>query len=203
MAFNPDKCEVIHINTKRKPIPNIYSIHGTVLNTTDNVKYLGVTIFSNLSWKKHIDNITKKANSTMSYIKRSIRSSPSSAKSNAYKTYVRPTVEYASSVWSPHSECQINQLEMVQRRAAIFVKLRPNNQRHQHANCPVVTDLKWDTLQQRRINTRTTMLFRILHNLVGIVPGPECFQNSSGQPTHCILKPDVFLSFYPFLTVGL
>jgi len=117
MSFNPNKCEVIHITTKRKPIPNNYSIHGTVLNTTDHVRYIGVTISSNLSWKKtHINNITKKANSTMSYIRRSIWSSTSSAKSNAYKTYVRPTVEDASSVWSPHSECQINQLEMVQIR---------------------------------------------------------------------------------------
>ena len=93
MSFNPNKCEVIHITTKRKPIPNNYSIHGTVLNTTDHVRYIGVTISSNLSWKKtHINNITKKANSTMSYIRRSIWSSTSSAKSNAYKTYVRPTV---------------------------------------------------------------------------------------------------------------
>ena len=36
MASNPDKCEVIHITTKRKPLPNTYSIHGKVLNTTDH-----------------------------------------------------------------------------------------------------------------------------------------------------------------------
>ena len=35
---------------------------------------------------------------------------------------VRPSVDYASSVWSPHSECHINQLEMAQRRAALYVK---------------------------------------------------------------------------------
>ena len=108
----------------------------------------------------------------MSYIRQNIWSSPSSAKSNAYKTYVRPTVEYASSVWSPHSECQktqINQLEMVQLRAARFMK-------HDYARTSSVTnmltDLKWDTLQQRPINTRTTMLFRILYNLVDIEPDP-------------------------------
>jgi len=80
MAFNPDKCKVIHFNTKRKPIPNTtakYPLqhkeetypkhHSKVLNTTDHAKYLGVTISSNLSWNKHIDNITKKAPCPTSY----------------------------------------------------------------------------------------------------------------------------------------
>ena len=169
MAFNPDKCEVIHISTKRKPITNTYSIHGKELNTADHAKYLGVTISSDLSWKKHIDNITKKANSTMSFIRRNIRSSPPSAKSNAFKTYIRPTVEYASSVWSPHSEGLINQLEMVQRRAARFVK---QDYTRTSSVTDMLTDLKWDTLQHRRNNTRTTMFFKIMHNLVDIIPDP-------------------------------
>jgi hypothetical protein len=34
------------------------------------------------------------------------------------KTLVRPTIEYCSSVWSPHTKDAINKIEMVQRRAA-------------------------------------------------------------------------------------
>jgi hypothetical protein len=36
----------------------------------------------------------------------------------------------------------------------------------------MLTDLKWDTLQHRRNNTRTTMFFKIMHNLVDIIPDP-------------------------------
>ena len=36
----------------------------------------------------------------------------------AYKTLVRPLVEYSSSVWSPYTKSNIARLEMVQRRAA-------------------------------------------------------------------------------------
>ena len=36
----------------------------------------------------------------------------------AYKTPVRPLVEYSSSVWSPYTQNNIHKIEMVQRRAA-------------------------------------------------------------------------------------
>ena len=58
---------------------------------------------------------------------------------------------------------------MVQSQTARFMK-------HDYARTSsvtnILTDLKWDTLQQRPINTRTTMLFRILYNLVDIEPDP-------------------------------
>ena len=40
------------------------------------------------------------------------------SKEQAYKTFVRPTLEYASTVWDPHTARNINAVEMVQRRAA-------------------------------------------------------------------------------------
>ena len=69
-------------------------------------------------------------------------------------TLTRPSVEYASSVRSPHSECQINQLNMVQRQAARIVK---HNYARTSSVTNMLTDLKWYTLQQRRINTRTML----------------------------------------------
>jgi len=47
---------------------------------------------------------------------------PSNVKSLSNVIYVRPIVEYASVVWSPHTQTLKNLLEMVQRRkAACFV----------------------------------------------------------------------------------
>ena len=111
-SLTPTKCEVIRITSKKNPIIYSYRIHQTALRSTDQAKYLGVTITPDFSWKCHIDNITKKANSTMAFLRRNIRSSPRDAKAKAYKTYVRPIVEYASSVWSSAIDSHINQLEM-------------------------------------------------------------------------------------------
>lgn len=169
MTFNPDKCEVIHITTKRNPIIHKYNIHQTELKSTNKAKYLGVTITPDLSWKTHIDNVTKKANSTMAFLRRNIQPGPREAKSTAYKTYVRPIIEYASTVWSPHADCHINQLEMIQRRAARFVM---SDYTRQSSVSDMLTSLKWDTLKQRRDASRLSMLYRIQHNLVDVTPDP-------------------------------
>jgi len=61
MEFNAAKCGIISITFKRNPIIFPYQIHQTTLNATNQAKYLGVTctITPDLSWKCHIDNITK------------------------------------------------------------------------------------------------------------------------------------------------
>ena len=178
MSFNPDKCEVLHLTNKRKPVNFTYSIHNTPLKPTDAAKYLGVSITPDLSWKTHIDNISKKANSTMSFIRRNISASPPSAKATAYKTYVRPIVEYASTVWSPYAETHINQLEMIQRRAARFVK---RDYRRTSSVTTMLQDLQWDTLQHRRNVARATMLYKIQHQLVDITPEPPLRHSRSSR----------------------
>ena len=58
MDFNPDKCEVLRVTLKRKPIVSNYNIHGKVLQTVPAAKYLGVTIDSKLTFNTHMGNST-------------------------------------------------------------------------------------------------------------------------------------------------
>ena len=117
-GFQRRKCDVLSITNKKHPIQHIYFIHGQKLATKNDSKYPGVTISSNLSWSKHVNNISKKASSDMALLGRNIRSASQQAKNTAYKTFVRPTLEYASTVWDPQNDTDSNQQEMVQRRAA-------------------------------------------------------------------------------------
>ena len=55
------------------------------------------------------------------FFKRNIRSAPQAAKETAYKTFVRPIVEYAATTWAPFTDTETNKIEMVQRMAARFV----------------------------------------------------------------------------------
>ena len=50
-----------------------YTIHGgQVLNQTDSAKYLGLKIHQSLNWDSHIDKITKKENSTLTFLGRNV-----------------------------------------------------------------------------------------------------------------------------------
>ena len=121
MEFSADKCEVIRITTEKNPIIYPYQIHQTTLRLTDQAKYLGVTIA--LIYHGNATLITLLTRQTPPWIFSSKTYDPAheTPKPKAFKTYVRPIVEYAFSVWSPATDCHINHLEMVQQRAAQFV----------------------------------------------------------------------------------
>ena len=58
------------------------------------------------------------------FIKRNLKDCPQKLKEIVYFSLVRSFVDYASTVWDPHQKFNQEKLEMVQRRAARFVKIR-------------------------------------------------------------------------------
>ena len=119
------------------------------MQETDNHPYLGVTITNNLTWNKHIDQITASANRSLGFIRRNLHSCPQATKESAYKTLVRPLVEYSSSVWDPYTQSLTHKIEMVQRRAARFVT-GDNQTKSKGCMSNMLNKLDWESLQSRR-----------------------------------------------------
>ena len=71
-----------------------------------------------MDWGKHISEISSKATKTFGFLRRNLAFAPRSTKEVAYKTLVRPKLEYAAPIWSPYSKLQINEVEKVKRTAA-------------------------------------------------------------------------------------
>ena len=126
MAFHPDKCRAIRISRTRKTCAMSYSLKGHVLQNDDSTKYLGVELQSSFSWNRNIDQPVKKANSMLGFLRRNLRISNEHTKTSAYRSMVRPLLEYCSTVWSPYTQ---EDIEMVQRRAARYVTNRHHNTR--------------------------------------------------------------------------
>ena len=95
MSFNINKCEVIQKIPFNQLITYVY---GHQLKQVTEAKYLGVTLDSKL---KHIDVICKKANTMLSFIRRNLHTQLIYVKSQAYRMYIRPLLEYSSTVFGP------------------------------------------------------------------------------------------------------
>lgn len=167
MLFHPDKCEIMTITRRKKPILITYYLRGHALKRVSKAKYLGVTFNDNLAWSVHINNITGKANSTLGFLRRNLQVGSREIKTQAYQALVRPTLEYCSSVWDPHSKEAIYDIEMVQRRAARYVTGR---YRRRSSVGEMLEELNWQTLEERRRTQRLSMMYKITHGLVAINP---------------------------------
>lgn len=128
LKFHPDKCEVLHISTSRSTgdIQNYpYSMpdgdETHFLKHKPAIKDLGVTVDGELSFEQHIQEKVNKANSMMGLIRRTFTYLDEESFLSLYKALVRPHLEFASMVWSPHKIKDITALENVQRRATRLV----------------------------------------------------------------------------------
>ena len=171
MLFHPSKCVAIPVTRRKTVLQPEYHLHGHTLEAVRSVKYLGVTLCSDLNWTEHITNVCSKANKTLGFVRRNLKISSRRIKETAYKTYVRPIMEYATTIWDPHTQHAINMLEAVQRRAARFVMRRYHNT---SSVSDMITELQWPPLEDRRRIARMSMMYKIHHNLA-------CVRNIKGQ----------------------
>ena len=141
----------------------LYTLSGQVLGEVEDIKYLGVTLSDNLDWSKHIT--TTKANARLSFIKRNLKDCPTTLKELAYFSLVRPFTNYCSTVWDPHQKYNHDKLEMVQRRAARFVK---SKYKRTESVTAMLKELRWHSLSKRCEDTRLILFYKIINNLTKV-----------------------------------
>ena len=58
----------------------LHILEGTNLENVESIKYLGVTITSDLRWNTHVSNVCTKANRTLGFLRRNLYSCPQEEK---------------------------------------------------------------------------------------------------------------------------
>ena len=110
------KCSVLSIsNSKLLRRYSSYLIGNHQLPQVSNCSDLGVIIDNQLSVSHHILATTKKASKQSALILRWFLSRDALNLKLPFYAYVRPILEYASPIWSPHTQKGIDLLENVQR----------------------------------------------------------------------------------------
>ena len=108
----------------------------------------------------------RESDSSLGFLRRNLYNCPEQIKMQAYYSLVRPHLEYACSVWDPHTQKNIQSIENFQRRAARFVK--KCNQRTPATVTSLLEELKWPLLEQGRKQTRLKNLYRIVNGTLAI-----------------------------------
>ena len=124
--FSPRKCEVMRITHNKDKRTTRYQVSGTALRNVSNYKDLEVIMANDLTWTKHVNETVPKANKVLGLLKRTVGSKNKDIFS--ILSLVRPILEYASPVWSPHLAKDIHEIENVQRRASRLIALGQRKQ---------------------------------------------------------------------------
>ena len=105
MKFNPGKCYTMTLAT-RTPTPNMYTFCGQTLTSIDSHSYLGIHLTNTLYWTAQTKAASRptKAQQMLGVVRRNLNKCPTHIKAVAYTSLVRPTLEYASAAWDPHSQ---------------------------------------------------------------------------------------------------
>ena len=101
----------------------------------------------------------------MGFLRRNLALAPRYTKEVAYKTLVRPQLEYAAPIWHPFHETQTEKVEKVQRTAARWTCRRWRNT---SSVGEMLDELEWPSLESRRERSSLTFFYKIHSGTVSL-----------------------------------
>ena len=174
LPLNIAKCKCIHFG---KNNPNhSYMMGDLPLESDSEEKDVGVVFDPTLNFRRHINIMISKANQRVRLVKRTFSTLNTKNFKLIYKSLIRPTLEYCSSIWYPIFKTDATEIEKVQRRST---KLVPELKNLSYTDRLKHLDLT--TLAYRRKRTDLIQTFKII-NKIDIIP-LDSFFTLNNNPT--------------------
>ena len=183
MRFHPDKCKSMHLGKNNpKATYTMETADGIthLIKGTSEEKDLGVLIDDELTFSKHIQSQINKANAVLGSLRHSFKYIDPTSFTALYKSLIRPHLEYATVIWSPHTKRLQDAIEQVQRRATRLVQGIEGLDYNQR-----LKKLQLPTLEYHRQRADQIQLYKLTHNIDKIEtdkPCPHC-GNTMLQPS--------------------
>ena len=137
------------------------SIDDRTIKRVDHTKSLGLTIDAQLSWSKHVDEISKKVSSAIGALKRVRPFIPTDVAAQIYNALILPHFDYCSPVWDGISGCLSDKLQKLQNRAARVITQSPFDT----SSNLLLAMLKWEKLSLRRKKQKALIMYKTLNEL--------------------------------------
>ena len=120
LLLNTDKSKCMLIGTKANIKDNAISIkiNQTALELVSSFKLLGRHIESHLSWKLHLEHLTKVLSPKVGMLCRLSKILPQNVLITLYLTIIQPHIDYAITLWGGSLNSYILPIQRLQNRAA-------------------------------------------------------------------------------------
>ena len=119
MQLNPKKTKDMWICFRNgiEP-PPLLALGSNIIERVSSFKLLGVWYQNNLKWRRHVEEITKRANKRLHYLRECRRAKlPAEVGITCYLTKIRPLLEYGAPIWGGLPDYLAAELENIQSRS--------------------------------------------------------------------------------------
>jgi hypothetical protein len=156
LKLNCSKSLVLHLGNANPCY--VYTICNVPLSAPSSVCDLGVHISRNLFFHDHVKHIVANFRRKLFIVRKCFHYVDERSLKLLYLSYLRPTIEYGSALWAPHSKSEIDILQHLQEMAMALCR---NN-------------IVLESLEDRRICIDLSWYFSILHGFT-ILDAPSLF----------------------------
>ena len=142
------------------------------LTNVTEYRDLGVLVDNQCLFRQHVSTICQKAYRATNVLFRCFNTDNANALIRGYKSFVRPILEYCSTVWNPfiHAKYYLGmtgELENIQRyfTRRLYYRCRLDCN---HDYLERINHLQLESLELRRIYNDMTMVFKIVHKFIDL-----------------------------------
>ena len=127
ISLNIDKTEFVIFRSPRKYVDCDIKIklNGKRLYQSTSIKYLGILLDEHLSWKPHIDELTKKLNHSNSMLAKIRHYVNKNIIRSLYFSLFSSHINYCCLVWGQSGNYYLNKILSVQRCALRIIEFKP------------------------------------------------------------------------------
>ena len=190
LSINKGKCVVIAFSNKRNPIEFNYSVDGFALVSVNEVRDLGVTLDSRLSFQPHISNIMNKSYRNLGFILRLTKDFWNlKCIKYLYFALVRSVLEFASIIWNPRWLTQTGEIEKIQRKFTRVLNFKSRLNRMEYSDRLATFELS--SLESRRTLLDMVFFHKFANNLLDIETGNSIIRRT---PRYNLRESQTFLT---------
>jgi hypothetical protein len=154
--LNPAKTEFMIIGSRQRlstfDNQNVeVCVNNKQINRVLKCKSLGLTIDENLTWKYHVDNITKKVSPGIGALKRMRDFITRETPIRVYQSLVEPYFSYYAPVWDGLGKKQSDKLQKVQ--SSVITRSS-----YDISSSSLLEEHNWESLSTKRLKQKATLM---------------------------------------------